>query len=150
MNENGELVVNATDAELEIIEGLESWDGVIKYQDIEELLSQLNFPEMENKCTMTKPRCSTTSTQTDESSLQDMERIPLKTVEKIKYVPFPMPIPVFIPVPTYLMETPVPYPFPLPLPLPVPIPVICGSNNNATNDLPTSVEPTNPDDVSYL
>jgi hypothetical protein len=127
VNANGEFVVNAsTGADFEIDDvDLEDWDGFVKFQDVEELLAEhWRCPEMKTKYTMAKPKCQTISTQTEESAIMEMGRIPLKTVEKIKYIPFPMPIPVFIPVPTYLLETPIPYPFPVPIPLPVPIPII--------------------------
>ncbi|XP_035715741.1 zinc finger MYM-type protein 4 isoform X2 [Folsomia candida] len=103
----------------------DGWNGVITSEDIDEIIAQLKgSPETANKCTMAYPKTSTTSTQTEESAIADMERIPLKTVTETKYVPFPMPIPFYIPVPVYLMETPIPYPFPLPIPVPIPIPAL--------------------------
>jgi len=105
------------------------WDGVLRAQDIQGILELIPpYVEMKDVYTMAKPKAKEVQTQTDESELTNMDRVPLKEVEKIRYVPMPIPYAVYIPAPFYLCEVPVPFPVPMPVPVPVPIPVIFDGN----------------------
>jgi hypothetical protein len=106
-----------------------AWDGILRHSDVSNILEVVPpYKEMKSKFTMAKPRTKNADTQTDSSAICDMERVPLKTVEKIICVPVPIPFPVYIPSPVFLWEAPVPYPLPIPLPVPIPIPVVFDSN----------------------
>ncbi len=131
MDENAKK--HFTEEELKMLEEMDdNWDGAITVDLLEEMLADWKTPkEMKSKYITAKPRCESIETQTDESALENMERVPWKTETKSIYVPCPIPFPVYIPVPVYLMETPVPFPFPVPIPFPIPIPLVLDNNKSS-------------------